>query len=104
VASSEAVAGSDSFFRRRDADPDDDAVMVAAHLRKKRGRQPLPEYLLRIDIIHELPESERRCDHDGRTFTEIDEVISVQLDIVPATTQVISISAEKYACGCGHCI
>ena len=28
----------------------------------------------------------------------------MQLDIVPATIQAISISAEKYACGCGHCI
>ena len=86
------------------ADADDDAVMVAAHPRKKRGRQPLPEHLPRIDVIHELPESERRCDHDGRTLTEIDEVISEQLDIVPATIQVIRHIRKKYACGCGHCI
>ena len=27
--------------------------------------------LIRIDVIHELPESERHCDHDGQLLTEI---------------------------------
>ncbi len=73
----------------------DDEITVAAHKRKKRGRKPLPDHLPRIEIIHELPESERHCDHDGRRLTEIGEVIFEQLDIIPAKIQVCVISARN---------
>jgi len=85
-------------------DTDDEVILVPAHKRKKRGRKPLPDNLPRIDVIHELPESERRCDHDGRLLAEIDEVISEQLDIIPAKIQVIRHIRKKYACSCGQCI
>jgi len=81
-----------------------DALLVPAHTRKKRGRKPLPDKLPRIEVIHEIPESERHCDHDGRLLTEIDEVISEQLDIIPAKIQVIRHIRKKYACTCGQCI
>ena len=87
-----------------DVDADDEEIMVAAHKRKKRGRKPIPAHLPRIDVIHELPESMRRCDHDGRLLTEIDEVISEQLDIIPAKIQVLRHIRKKYACDCGQCI
>jgi len=96
---SEAVDGTGA-----DADTDDNEIMVAAHTRKKRGRKPLPDSLLRIDVIHELPESERRCDHDGRLLSEIGEVISEQLDIIPAKIKVLRHRRKKYACDCGQCI
>ena len=83
---------------------DDDEITVAAHKRKKRGRKPLPDHLPRIDVIHEIPESARRCDHDGRLLTEIGEVISEQLDIIPAKIRVIRHIRRKYACDCGYCI
>ena len=85
-------------------DADDDAILVPAHTRKKRGRKPLPDNLPRVDIIHELPASERHCDHDGQLLVEIDEVISEQLDIIPAKIQVIRHIRKKYACSCGQCI
>jgi len=87
-----------------DVDADDEEIMVAAHKRKQRGRKPIPAHLPRIDVIHELPESERRCDHDGQLLTEIDEVISEQLDIIPAKIQVLRHIRKKYACDCGQCI
>ncbi len=87
-----------------DAEADDDEITVAAHQRKKRGRKPIPDHLPRVDVIHELPESMRRCDHDGRLLTEIGEVISEQLDIIPATIQVLRHIRKKYACDCGQCI
>ena len=86
------------------AEADDDEITVAAHKRKKRGRKPLPDHLPRIDVIHEIPESERHCDHDGQLLTEIGEVISEQLDIIPAKIQVIRHIRKKYACDCGRCI
>ncbi len=87
-----------------DALADDEDITVAAHRRKKRGRKPLPEHLPRIDVVHELAEDERRCDHDGQLLAEIGEVISEQLDIVPAKIQVTRHIRKKYACDCGQCI
>lgn len=87
-----------------DASTDDDEITVAAHQRKKRGRKPLPDHLPRVDVIHELAEDERCCEHDGQLLTEIGEVISEQLDIIPAKIQVIRHIRKKYACDCGQCI
>ena len=83
---------------------DDEAVVVAAHRRKKRGRKPLPDNLPRVDIVHELDPAERRCDHDGADLTEIGEVTSEQLDIIPAQIRVIRHVRKRYACACGQCI
>ncbi len=85
-------------------DVDDDVVIVPAHSRKKRGRKKLPDALPRVEVIHELPDSERYCPHDGAPLAEIGEVICEQLDIVPAKIQVIRHIRKQYACGCGHCI
>jgi transposase len=85
-------------------DVDDEVVIVPMHQRRKRGRKPLPDDLPRVDIIHEVPESERRCDRDGRLLAEIGEVICEQLDIIPAKIQVIRHIRKKYACSCGECI
>jgi transposase len=82
----------------------DDEVLVPAHPRKKRGRRPLPATLPRVDVVHDLTEAERRCDHDGQLLVEIGDVISEQLDIIPAKIQVIRHIRKKYACQCGHCI
>ena len=85
-------------------DVDDDVIIVPAHKRKKRGRKPLPDNLPRIDVVHEIPESARYCDHDGQLLVEIGEVISEQLDIIPAKIQVIRHVRKKYACNCGKTI
>ncbi len=82
----------------------DGEVLVPAHTRKKRGRRPLPATLPRVDVIHDLPASERRCDQDGRLLVEIGDVTCEQLDIIPAKIQVIRHIRKKYACNCGQCI
>lgn len=87
-----------------EAGADDDEVTVAAHQRKKRGRKPIPDHLPRIDVVHELPASERCCDHDGRPLAEIGEVVTEQLDIIPAKIQVLRHIRKQYACDCGECI
>lgn len=83
---------------------EEDAITVPEHTRKKRGRKTLPEALPRIDVIHALSDAERICPHDGKTLTEIGDVTSEQLDIVPAKIQVIRHIRKQYACRCGHCI
>ncbi|ABK45116.1 transposase IS66 [Magnetococcus marinus MC-1] len=74
---------------------------ASGHSRKKRGRKPFPDWLNRVEVIHELPESERRCGVDGSELVEIGREVSEQLDIVPAKVQVIRNIQIKY--GCPHC-
>jgi transposase len=86
------------------APAEEESISVPAHTRRKRGRKPLPETLPRIEVIHALPEAERICPHDGNPLSEIGEVISEQLDIIPAKIQVIRHIRKQYACSCGQCI
>tara|TARA_R110001592_G_scaffold240929_1_gene501168 strand:- start:1279 stop:2244 length:966 start_codon:yes stop_codon:yes gene_type:complete len=81
-----------------------EAVAVPAHTRKKGGRKLLPESWPRIDVIHEIPEAQRRCPHDGQALTEINQVVSEQVDIIPAQLRVIRHIRKQYACACGQCI
>ncbi len=86
------------------APAEEETVTVPAYTRQKRGRKKLPEGLPRVEVIHELTDDERICPHDGHALTEIGEVISEQLDIVPAKIQVIRHVRKQYACACGQCI
>lgn len=83
---------------------EESAVEVPSYQRKQGGRKPLPEALPRVDVVHELPEGERVCEHDGQVLAEIGEVISEQLDIIPAVIQVIRHVRKQYACDCRQCI
>jgi transposase len=74
-----------------------EAVPVAAHARKRRGRKPLPDYLPRVRIEHDLPESEKTCPC-GCGLTRIGEETSEQLDIIPAQVRVLQHVRLKYAC------
>ena len=40
------------------ASTEDETVTVPEHTRRKRGRKKLPEALPRVEVIHELPDSE----------------------------------------------
>lgn len=85
--------------------PVDDADTVeAGHARKKRDRKPLPATLPRVDLVHELPASERVCPHDGAMRQPIGDKVSEQLDIVPAAIRVIRHIRKQYACDCGRCL
>jgi transposase len=77
-----------------------EAIDVAGHSRKKRGRKPLDPHLPREIVRHELPEAERVCIHDGTRLVEIGAEISEQLDIVPQQVRVIQHHRVKYACPC----
>ena len=102
-AESAALAHGETEAGAEDADQDDD-IDVPAHRRRRGTRKPLPESLPRVEIRHELPEDERCCPHDGRPLQAMGEVVSEQLDIVPATIQVLRHVRVQYACDCGQCI
>ncbi len=75
-------------------------IEVAGHARKKHGRKPLDPALPRVEVRHELPESERVCPLDGQALVEIGVEISEQLDIVPQQIRVLQHQRVKYACPC----
>ena len=75
-----------------------DSATVKGYTRRRGGRRPLPEHLPRVDVIHDLPESEKVCPQDGRPLERIGEEVSEQLDIIPAKIQVIRNIRIKYGC------
>ncbi len=79
-------------------DEEEETVPVAAHERKKRGRKPLPAWLPRVEIRHDLPEDEKFCKHDGHPLKEMGQEVSEQLEFIPATIQVLRHVRPKYAC------
>ena len=72
-------------------------IAVTAHQRQRGKRQPLPDYLPRARIEHDLPEDEKTCPC-GCTLTRIAEEISEQLDVIPAQVRVLQHVRIKYAC------
>ena len=73
---------------------------IAPHHRRKAGRKPLPATLPRIEVIHDLPESQKQC-ACGSPLSRIGEDVCEKLDIIPAKVQVIRHIRYKYACkGC----
>jgi transposase len=64
------------------------------------GRKPLPKQLPRVVREHDIPEAEKTC-NCGCQKTYIGDQVSEQLDIIPATIQVIEHRRKKYVCqGC----
>ena len=74
-------------------------ITVAAHARKPR-RVSIPDDYPRIDIIHDLPDAEKICPHDGTALKHIGAETHEQLDIIPAKIQVLKHVRLKYACPC----
>lgn len=77
---------------------------VAGHQRRFRGRPKLSDDLPRKEVIHDLPDDQKICPHDGTELKEIAPETSEQLDIIPAKMQVIVHVRKKYVCPCceGH--
>ena len=110
--SSEAHAGQGQLFNEADALAQDSAEAdevvelpapaqakpAAASVAKQRGkRAPLPADLPRVDIVHDVPESERVC-ACGTPMVEAGEIVSEQLDIVPMQIRVLRHIRKRYVC------
>lgn len=78
-----------------------DDVDEAAAPRRYRGRPKIPAHFQRVEVHHELPESERTCPHDGTALVEIGCDTSEQFEYIPATARVLKHFRHKYACP--HC-
>jgi len=81
------------------ADPEPSVVAVHTRTQNKRGRKPLPAHLPRVEVVHDIPEADKRCGC-GAVKSRIGEETSERLDIIPARIQVIRDIRPKYACRC----
>lgn len=82
-------------------DDEDDEDTPATKPGQKRGRKPLPAHLPRKRIEHDLAESDKICPCCQSALHRMGEEVSEQLDIIPATVQVLQHVRFKYACR--HC-
>ena len=72
-------------------------TVVPEHTRRKRGRKPLPANLPRVDVVHDIDESEKTCPC-GCRLKRIGEDVCEKLDYVAAKLQVERHIRYKYAC------
>ena len=42
-----------------------ESLLIPVHARKKSRRKPLQQDLPSIEVIHDLPEEQKQCSHDG---------------------------------------
>lgn len=75
-----------------------DVITVPEHQRKKTGRTKIPDHLTRVEVVYDLDDADKFCDHDGHALHKIGEEVLEQLEIIPATVQVKRTVRIKYAC------
>ena len=90
-ASSKEISPQQNFFseteevvKEEQTGKNTESVEMPAHTHKKKKRVSIPENIKREEIIHDLPESEKVCPHDGTALKCIDEESHEQLDIILA--------------------
>jgi transposase len=76
----------------------EESIAVPAHTRTQGGRRPLPAWMERVEILHDLPEAEKICASDGTALVEIGRDRSEQIEFIPATARVLVHVRPKYAC------
>ena len=81
--------------------PSSEDIAVAGHTRRRRGRVALPEDLPRVEVIHDLEDHEKVCTEHGCALDPMGEVISEQLEFIPASVLVRRHIQRKYTCP--HC-
>jgi transposase len=79
---------------------EDDSIEVPAHTRRKRGgRRPLPAFLPREEILHDLTDEEKVCGNDpSHSLAQIGQDKLEQLVFIPASAKVLVHIRPKYAC------
>lgn len=75
-----------------------ETVLVPAHHRVKRGRQPIPEHLPREEVRHEPAAEDRACPCCKEPRVEISASVREVIEIVPAQVKVIRHVRPVYAC------
>lgn len=81
-----------------EVEPDADTTEIPAHTRAKPGRRPLPAWIERVEVLHDLPAAEKRCATHDADLTRIGDDVSEQLEIIPMQVRVIRTVRPKYVC------
>ena len=74
-----------------------ETIHVKSFSRKKSGRKLIPDHFPRVEIIHDIPESEKTCNCSHK-LRKIDEVPTEKLCFVPAKVYVEKHIQYKYVC------
>ena len=83
----------------------EEQITVRPYTRKRGKRTKLPENLPREEVVIDLPEEDKVCQHDGSKLSCIGEEVSEKLKIIPAKISVVRTIRKKYACQqCSDCI
>ena len=77
-----------------------ESITIKSHTRTSKPRVTIPDHLPREEFIHDIPESEKVCPHDGTPLKHIGSDDHEQLEIIPAKIKVIRHKRLKYACPC----
>lgn len=78
---------------------EDETETITYKRKKGRGpKKPFPEHLPRETRIIDLPESEKRCPHDGYQLKEIGEERCEKLKTIPAQMSIVIEIKKKYVC------
>ena len=97
------LATSDDLFGKPPEATSPTSIEVAAHQRQAlpkvgHGRAPLPEDLLREEIVLDVPESEKTCSCCGKERVRIGEDVREELHLVAPHFVVRRYVRPKYAC------
>ncbi len=90
-AEAEQVAESDS------PQAEAETTTVAEHTRTKRGRKPIDPDLPRVDIVHDIDESQKRCGC-GHRLVRIGEEACEKVQVIPEQIWIERHIRPKYAC------
>ena len=79
-------------------------TIVKAHARTKRGRKPISDSLPRVEIVHDIPEAEKKCTHCPQMRPRIGEDVREEVSIIPMKIFVKRHIYPKYGpCNCKEC-
>lgn len=81
-------------------EPACEALEPTQHAARDRrlGRRPLPAWMERVEILHDLPEAQKICPVDGAALVEFGRETSEQLELIPAQVRVLRHVRPKYGC------
>jgi len=89
---------SDATAAAEETPEEEDQEEAPPKKRRGHGRRPLPEFLPREDVVHDLTEEEQNCPCCGKRRCKVSEEISEQLEYQPASLFVKRHIRFVYAC------
>jgi len=72
-------------------------ISIPEHTKRKPGRKPISDKIPRKEILHDIPEEDKKC-ACGCEMSVIDEVVTERLQVIPEKVYVEKHIRPKYAC------